>query len=78
MQAKYHCKGSGEERKAFWLEVQAWVQHIAKAGVTPVGRLADFEEWAKENKGRQQSDWGINHGGGNWRRDKKYKGQKTW
>lgn len=78
MKAKYHFKGSGKERKAFWLEVQGWVQHTAKIGVTPVGNLADFEEWAAENKGRLQSDWSINHGDGNWERDEKYKGQKTW
>ena len=78
MKETYYYKGSGEERKAFWIEVQSWVQNAAKIGFTPVGRLADFDEWAAENKGRPQGSWGIKHRDGNWERDETYKGQKTW
>ena len=70
-QTEYYFKGSGKERKAFWLEVYGWAQQLAHLGKVPDGckrmRIEGIKDWVKDNHGRNQGSWGLIHADGKWK-----------
>lgn len=59
----YAFKGSGRQRRRFWVEVLTWLLCLRKNGLATPEQL----EWLEENEGRKAHQWGMKHRDGRWR-----------